>query len=279
MDSRCRALARSALTAAIWASCSTRWVFLAVVSRWLTPDRIPGSAARATGATSTAMSLVPTFMFLSITGLGSVRSTRCFAPCSGWGSRQGPRRVLRSIDQQRAILRSGAANFTVVIRHASDEQSPLAVRTIPPRTLAKVSAIRPNTMEDRGVSDTSQGPGWWQASDGKWYPPEQAPGYQPPAAAAAGHARGGGGDAGGPSIGDAFTYGWNKFIAERRSMIIVADRFLILIVRRRSSFMPSSASASVLPPTSTASVATLPAAGFLHAAGLRHLRPSSGRHV
>src|SRR5262249_41820359 len=26
------------------------------------------------------------------------------------------------------------------------------------------------------MSDTSQGPGWWEASDGKWYPPEQAPG-------------------------------------------------------------------------------------------------------
>ena len=26
------------------------------------------------------------------------------------------------------------------------------------------------------MSDFSQGPGWWQASDGKWYPPEQAPG-------------------------------------------------------------------------------------------------------
>ena len=23
------------------------------------------------------------------------------------------------------------------------------------------------------MSDVSQGPGWWQASDGKWYPPEQ----------------------------------------------------------------------------------------------------------
>ncbi len=34
------------------------------------------------------------------------------------------------------------------------------------------------------MSDTSQGPGWWQASDGKWYPPEQAPGYQAPAAGA-----------------------------------------------------------------------------------------------
>jgi hypothetical protein len=26
------------------------------------------------------------------------------------------------------------------------------------------------------MSDVSQGPGWWQASDGKWYSPEQMPG-------------------------------------------------------------------------------------------------------
>ena len=32
------------------------------------------------------------------------------------------------------------------------------------------------------MSDFSQGPGWWQASDGKWYPPEQAPGGQAAAA-------------------------------------------------------------------------------------------------
>lgn len=32
------------------------------------------------------------------------------------------------------------------------------------------------------MSDFSQGPGWWQASDGKWYPPEQAPGGQSAAA-------------------------------------------------------------------------------------------------
>lgn len=29
------------------------------------------------------------------------------------------------------------------------------------------------------MSDTSQGPGWWLASDGKWYPPERHPGYRP----------------------------------------------------------------------------------------------------
>ena len=33
------------------------------------------------------------------------------------------------------------------------------------------------------MSDVSQGPGWWLASDGKWYSPEQAPGLVPGAAA------------------------------------------------------------------------------------------------
>lgn len=42
------------------------------------------------------------------------------------------------------------------------------------------------------MSDTSQGPGWWQASDGKWYPPEQAPPAAPtaPSTAAPGQAFG-----------------------------------------------------------------------------------------
>jgi hypothetical protein len=30
------------------------------------------------------------------------------------------------------------------------------------------------------VSDSSQGPGWWRASDGKWYPPESGTGSSPP---------------------------------------------------------------------------------------------------
>ncbi len=29
------------------------------------------------------------------------------------------------------------------------------------------------------MSDVSQGPGWWMASDGKWYPPELHPNYAP----------------------------------------------------------------------------------------------------
>ncbi len=30
------------------------------------------------------------------------------------------------------------------------------------------------------MSDVSQGPGWWQASDGKWYAPQQQPGPMAP---------------------------------------------------------------------------------------------------
>jgi uncharacterized RDD family membrane protein YckC len=30
------------------------------------------------------------------------------------------------------------------------------------------------------MSDVSQGPGWWQASDLKWYPPEEQPNYEAP---------------------------------------------------------------------------------------------------
>ena len=30
------------------------------------------------------------------------------------------------------------------------------------------------------MSSASQGPGWWQASDGNWYPPEQRAGYAAP---------------------------------------------------------------------------------------------------
>ena len=32
-----------------------------------------------------------------------------------------------------------------------------------------------------GTSTGGPGPGWWQASDGNWYPPEQQPGYGAPA--------------------------------------------------------------------------------------------------
>jgi len=66
------------------------------------------------------------------------------------------------------------------------------------------------------MSDTSQGPGWWQASDGKWYPPEQAPGAAPQPAGSAG---------GRLDIGEALSYGWNKFVANLSTMILIVIIF------------------------------------------------------
>jgi len=76
------------------------------------------------------------------------------------------------------------------------------------------------------VSDTSQGPGWWQASDGKWYPPEQAPGYQAPAAPTGPAPATGTG----VSIGDAFNYGWAKFQANVGPILIVCAIGLAAVV-------------------------------------------------
>jgi uncharacterized membrane protein len=63
------------------------------------------------------------------------------------------------------------------------------------------------------MSDTPQGPGWWQASDGKFYPPEQAPAERPQAP--------GGVPASGVDIGAAITYGWNKFVQYIGQIIIL----------------------------------------------------------
>ncbi len=63
------------------------------------------------------------------------------------------------------------------------------------------------------MSDTSQGPGWWQASDGKWYPPEQAPGAAPQPSA------------GRLDVGAALSYGWEKFVANLSTMILIVIIF------------------------------------------------------
>ena len=63
------------------------------------------------------------------------------------------------------------------------------------------------------MSDTSQGPGWWQASDGKWYPPEQAPGAAPQPSAAR------------LDVGAALSYGWEKFVANLSTMILIVIIF------------------------------------------------------
>ena len=68
------------------------------------------------------------------------------------------------------------------------------------------------------MSDSPEGPGWWQASDGKWYPPEQAPGYQQPGAA--------GGATGGTDLGTVFQFAWNKFIQNIGEWVVL---WLILV--------------------------------------------------
>ncbi|MFN8037828.1 MAG: hypothetical protein U0Q07_01340 [Acidimicrobiales bacterium] len=70
------------------------------------------------------------------------------------------------------------------------------------------------------MSDSSQGPGWWQASDGKWYPPEQAPGYQ------AGDQGAGSPASGGTDIGSTLSYAWNKFIQNIGEWIVL---WLVLV--------------------------------------------------
>jgi hypothetical protein len=58
------------------------------------------------------------------------------------------------------------------------------------------------------MSDVSQGPGWWQASDGKWYPPETHPDYvsgdAPTVAGPFAAPPGGPQTAGGPPAGQPF---------------------------------------------------------------------------
>ena len=72
------------------------------------------------------------------------------------------------------------------------------------------------------MSDTSQGPGWWQASDGKWYPPEQAPGYQAPAAGA---------PSGSPGVTGAVSSQWGTLADwPQRALGIVIDWVIIFVI-------------------------------------------------
>lgn len=74
------------------------------------------------------------------------------------------------------------------------------------------------------MSDVSQGPGWWQASDGKWYPPESAPGYQP------GVVGGGGTGSGGTDLGSVLSYSWNKFAQNIGEWLILWLALLAVVV-------------------------------------------------
>ncbi|MGI9602872.1 MAG: hypothetical protein ACR2QE_13385, partial [Acidimicrobiales bacterium] len=77
------------------------------------------------------------------------------------------------------------------------------------------------------MSDSSQGPGWWQASDGKWYPPEQQPATPPsatPPPGAPGPAPAGQGAS--IDIGKALSYGWNGFVQNIGTIIVL---FLVIV--------------------------------------------------
>ena len=63
------------------------------------------------------------------------------------------------------------------------------------------------------MSDTPEGPGWWKASNDKWYPPEQSPGgptgpATPPVAPRL-------------DLGEALSYGWRKFTENLGAMIVI----------------------------------------------------------
>lgn len=98
------------------------------------------------------------------------------------------------------------------------------------------------------MSDVSQGPGWWQASDGKWYPPEQAPGAQPTTPAPSPQTPVGGGFGAAPggfanpgmatgapggrasfSVGDAFSWGFKKF-QENIGPILIASLIIFAVI-------------------------------------------------
>ena len=78
------------------------------------------------------------------------------------------------------------------------------------------------------MSDTSQGPGWWQASDGKWYPPEQAPGGSGPGGGGSVPPTPGAAGGGGVDIGGSISYGWNKFTQNLGPLIVAV--LLVFIV-------------------------------------------------
>ena len=46
--------------------------------------------------------------------------------------------------------------------------------------------VAPTGQTGARMSDAPQGPGWWQASDGRWYPPTARPGTPPPGPAPSG---------------------------------------------------------------------------------------------
>lgn len=51
---------------------------------------------------------------------------------------------------------------------------------MPPEMVEAIGEAVARWRSLQAVSDQAQGPGWWQASDDLWYPPESHPEYRPP---------------------------------------------------------------------------------------------------
>lgn len=80
------------------------------------------------------------------------------------------------------------------------------------------------------MSDASQGPGWWQASDGKWYPPEQAPQQAAPTGPPPGSAPGAMPGYGAPAMGGAGGSAHGQLIEwPQRVMATLVDFGFVLV--------------------------------------------------
>ena len=78
------------------------------------------------------------------------------------------------------------------------------------------------------MSDESQGPGWWLASDGKWYPPDLAPGAQPPVTQPGpSYTPPMGGSPNNLDVGPAFSYAFAKFQQNIGPLLLIA---LVVVV-------------------------------------------------
>lgn len=85
------------------------------------------------------------------------------------------------------------------------------------------------------MSEVSEGPGWWQASDGKWYPPEQAPQQAaptgPPPGSAPGAAPGYGAPVGGGGAASGQLVEWpQRVIATLIDLAFVLAGYVVLFI-------------------------------------------------
>jgi hypothetical protein len=67
-----------------------------------------------------------------------------------------------------------------VRRRVSRHRSPKSRKTLLGPFTRDQDCFQPTPGRGDKMSDVSQGPGWWLASDSKWYPPETAPPLPPP---------------------------------------------------------------------------------------------------